>query len=358
MRQFYLDDFSLFTVIALAYCFLGGVFLLLTGQDPLLLWIGVVRSFSMFAMLALEFAPWWSYLIAGALILYFGNLRNLTMRKLANIVLAIILCSCFVFVFSMIKAYLPNIIPFWADPLFTRLDFALHFGINPRDLLSFLDSFTPDALTIAYHSGWVFIATFLPVLLITFDPCKTRSRQFIVLWAACWIVLGNFLALIFMSAGPIFVGYIDGVDPNIHGYARGFVEQENAKILHFLREKLWLAYSGNDPLAGSGISAFPSVHVGMAAVVGLYFIRLGSDIRAAASTPFRKNAALLTGWVAGIGTILLFLVLSVYLTWHYAVDGYAALIIIVALYALIRRSSLFGKKAQIHPSSGLNMPKA
>ncbi|MDE0590256.1 phosphatase PAP2 family protein [Halocynthiibacter sp. C4] len=311
-----------------------------------------------FAKFALELAPWWVYAILLLTLAVIGSSRKLTVHNLANAFFAIFLCAALTFMFSMIKVQFPKLMPFWADPMLTQIDQFLHFGNNPRALLAPLASISPDTLEIIYHSGWVFLATFFPVLLMAFDPCETRTKQFILLWASCWIVLGNLLAVAFMSAGPIFAGLVAGVDPDIHSAAITYVDQENASFLRHLREELWLVYTKQTEFVGAGISAFPSVHVGMASVLGLYMIRVGRDV--GQNTNKRSTQAVWkwAGRIAGLSTILLFLVLSVYLTWHYAVDGYAALIIIIALYALIRRSSLFSKKAQIHPSSGLNMPKA
>lgn len=354
MRRFNLDGFNLLAAVTLAYCIVGSLYLLAMNLNPLLLWLGIFRSLAIFVMLALDFAPVWVYVLIPIPILIFGTGRSITAHKIAKAVLAIVLCSTFTFMFSMIKFSMPDLVPFWADKMLAQLDLTTHLNNNPRDFLNFLSSFSPDSLTIVYHSGWVFLATFFPMLLIAFDPCETRTRQFILLWALCWVFLGNVMAIIFMSAGPIFAGLVPGVDPVYQASAQDLLNHDNAVILNFLREKLWVAYSSDSQVLGSGISAFPSVHVGMATVIGLYLMRLGADLGQSMQSELLKWA----GYIAGTGIIVLYLILSVYLTWHYAVDGYVSLIVMFAFYTFLRRSSIFDKKAPIPTATDLHMPNA
>ena len=336
-----MSELSLLFALTLFYCLAGAVFLHMTGAQPALLIYGVLYALPSFAAFALKFAPWWVYAILPVTLAIFGNVRNMTLKKAVSIVASIVLCSAFTFMFSMVKTQFPAAMPFWADDLFTRLDQLLHFGQNPRDFLQFMGWFGVSSLEKFYLNGWVFIATFFPALLIAFDPDEIRTRQFILLWAACWIVLGNLLALTFMSAGPIFVELVPGVDPDVHADVVGLLAREDAAFLLDLRNNLWDAYANGSKMVGTGISAFPSVHVGMATVFGLYLIRLGHDLRAQDAALHRHVPMHWAGTVAGVLIIAIFLVLSVYLTLHYAVDGYASLIVIWAIYVFLRRNSVY-----------------
>jgi len=72
-----------------------------------------------------------------------------------------------------------------------------------------------------------------------------------------------------------------------------------------LPQNLWNAFVNKEPGLGSGISAFPSLHVSMATLFALAAFRL------------RRSAGFL------MAAYLLFIVVgSVHLGWHYAVDGY------------------------------------
>ena len=75
------------------------------------------------------------------------------------------------------------------------------------------------------------------------------------------------------------------------------------------QKKLWKAYKENKTKLGSGISAMPSMHVSMAFLFAL--------------VGWRSNR--LIGLMLGIYTIII-LMGSVHLGWHYAIDGYAAIL--------------------------------
>jgi membrane-associated phospholipid phosphatase len=80
---------------------------------------------------------------------------------------------------------------------------------------------------------------------------------------------------------------------------------------------LWSNYLDKGSRVGTGISAFPSLHVAGAAWVAIF-----------ASSQFRKLSII--AW-AYFGLILIG---SVYLGWHYALDGLAGLAIAAAAWRL------------------------
>ncbi|MCP4182981.1 MAG: hypothetical protein GY761_06650, partial [Hyphomicrobiales bacterium] len=71
---------------------------------------------------------------------------------------------------------------------------------------------------------------------------------------------------------------------------------------------------------GVGISAFPSVHVGLITLNALF-----------AREIFPRLAGLAFAYVGII------LVSSVYLGWHYAIDGYVAIFVVYAIYWLMKK---------------------
>ncbi len=87
---------------------------------------------------------------------------------------------------------------------------------------------------------------------------------------------------------------------------------------------LWSNHQAGTSALGTGISAFPSMHVALAMVNALFLREIN---RSAGHAAF-----------AYVGLVLFS---SVYLGWHYAIDGYVSILIVLALHALMRR--LFGR---------------
>ena len=324
-------------VICLGYFLIGGLFLAATGDNPLDMLLGIGGSFMLFLQLATKMFPWWIYALAALPVVIVPGLRQRIWEQKLQGVAAIVYCTLFVMVFGNIKNSLPGLVPFWADPMFTRMDEVLHFGHTPHELLGWLSGLNLKSLSGLYMNLWVFPATYLPMLLIVFDGNAARRRQFIILWACAWILLGNIIALAFMSTGPIFQDLLPGGLVGSHMSALEMLERPDAQGLIAVKHHLWASYMDASNVVGSGISAFPSVHVGMATVLGLYIARIGHDgaktMRLAGARRVLRHGSAL----AGMAIIGVFLVLSVYLGWHFAVDGYASILVICGIYAWLTR---------------------
>lgn len=323
---------------ALAYIAIGVVFLYYVGINPLAFLVALPHSFQTLVSMAQLLVPWWGVPAVAVAMVAAGPVRRRLWQRKAQILSGVLLCGGLTMMFGLIKNNLPLIVPFWADDFFTHADRALHFGHAPYELLAWLAPLNTDGLLKFYMNGWVFFATFFPVLLIAFDDNAARRRTFTILWLGCWIGLGNVLALAFMSYGPIFADLFPGGPADLHQGALALLDRADASALMQVKMKLWYAYTGESGMLASGISAFPSVHVGMATVLGLYVARLGADI-ARAETLTRQAAAGLVLFARGAGGLYVaaYLVLSVYLGWHYALDGYASILVMGGAYLLLRR---------------------
>jgi len=82
-----------------------------------------------------------------------------------------------------------------------------------------------------------------------------------------------------------------------------------------LQDALWTNVDQRQGRLGLGISAFPSVHVGIAALVMVYFVSLSR-----VTAVFGIAYCALTQWS------------SVIYGWHYAIDGYASILMVIAVW--------------------------
>jgi hypothetical protein len=228
--------------------------------------------------------------------------RVSTPRRMAG---AVMLAALLVFhgLFTSTKTILVDIVPFTHDRLLANLDAALHGGDAWRRLV-LLRPLTP-ALQVLYSVGWVSAMLGVTAYACLEAPPALR-RQYLWSLLLCWVLLGNLVAAIGMSAGPVFYAGVLG-EHRFDGLIRSLDQLGVGGALD-CRALLWSAYVHHRAGVGTGISAFPSLHVSTAALLVLFLRRV--DRRVAA------------GALAFAAVIF---VSSVHLGWHYAVDGYAAM---------------------------------
>jgi hypothetical protein len=226
--------------------------------------------------------------------------------------------------FTAFKTMMPDMRGgFLYDSMQADIDRLLHLGYDPGPLLAGL----PSNLVMRTLIGWNYsilwsVLAFIPLYFIATARvgAQIRLRYFISLFAV-WIIVGNGLAYLFLSAGPAFYGEVTG------DHARF------AQVLTFVREGswtfgtpadfqayLWNNHQSGQSALGSGISAFPSVHIAVSMMNAL-FLR---EFSRAAGT-------------AGFAYVGIILVSSVWLGWHYAIDGYISILVVLLLHACIRR---------------------
>tara|TARA_B100001179_G_scaffold152796_1_gene111209 strand:- start:1677 stop:2525 length:849 start_codon:yes stop_codon:yes gene_type:complete len=211
--------------------------------------------------------------------------------------------------FTSAKNMIPSIIPFSWDLTLTNWDRFLHGGKLPWEILhDSIGSYTTTHILSTFYKIW-FIIKFGTMIWQAFAKENEELReQFFLSTLLSWIIIGTILATIFSSVGPCFYGklYPDSIDPYAELMAHIYAADALGKVYDVpAMEYLWSAYMGHSGGVFSGISAFPSMHVSLATIF------------------------MLTGWRISkfIGILftcffVLTLVGSVYLGWHYAVDGY------------------------------------
>lgn len=301
-----------------AYAFYGGRFLF-------------VFAF-FFPMLALLF-DW-------AVILHrFDRRRALAARHMfSNQRIASLLCGVvlmqvmvlFVGTFTAVK----NVLPVWQggfpyDRLHADIDKALHFGADPwRWLYAFGGH---DLVRVAVEWNYTtlyFVLCFGGLFFVVTSPAARSVRnRYLFEFMLVWIVVGNLLAGLFLSAGPAFYGFVTGDQvrfaEQLQFIAKGLGNPSSAARL---QAYLWDLYATRQFGFASGISAFPSVHVGLVMMNAL----------------FLKDRDWRLGAI-GFGYVALIMASSVYLGWHYAIDGYVAVVVVLGLHVALKKFAFPGR---------------
>ena len=209
------------------------------------------------------------------------------------------------------KKMMPEISPFSWDTAFANLDKAIH-GADPWQYLSALDVFY-EPMALVYSQLWHPIHTVI-TLIICVCAFKVRG-QYLLTYVSSWIIAGNIMPLFFMAGGPIFYERLTGNQRFVElSDALNAKARVNASGLN-LYDQLWQAYLVPSDFIGGGISAFPSLHV---AISTLLFLTARSFGRIPTLT--------------ALAFLIFTLIGSVNLGWHYAVDGYASLLIVWGLW--------------------------
>lgn len=210
------------------------------------------------------------------------------------------------------------------DPLFAQMDRMLFAGRDGWVVLrAVVDS--PEVtrwIDISYH-GW-FVPMSLGLLLCAFGGSasfRLRTR-YLLSYMLVWIVLGTVLAWYLPAAGPCFYERFVGPSPEFAAMmevlraddARLALDGGRVGALRIM-EHLGQNFGSGTLAVGAGISAMPSVHNGLAVLFALASWQID-----------RRLGIVMAGYA------LLIWIGSVYLGWHYAVDGIAAAVLTVLIW--------------------------
>lgn len=220
------------------------------------------------------------------------------------------------------RVSIPTVHPFAWGPTLDAWDVALH-GDRPWRLAHaiaaspVLAGWFPAVVDVTYTHVWA-LANLLLVLVLTVTPIQQRGQRVLVAYVLQLAVLGSCLAVVFSSAGPVYYGHVVAGPNPYAGLVPSLGQQLGAsRALSALNVQayLWHQHLAGNAGPTTGISAFPSMHVASSTLIAL------------ALRSWRR-------WAGVIGWAFVALVLfgSVYLGWHYAVDGYASIVGTLALW--------------------------
>jgi hypothetical protein len=214
-----------------------------------------------------------------------------------------------------LKPAIPAINPFSWDVAFMELDRVMHFGIDPWVILQPVLGFDYVTFAINMAYNFWFVALFSAWFWFGFQKQASELRmRFFLSYMLAWWIGGGLLAVLFSSAGPVYYDEL-GLSPNPYTGLFAYLNDADTRIpLWFLdtQQMLWDGYTGKGPALG--ISAMPSMHNASAVLFALAFAHVSKG---------------LGRFFAAYAVVIL--IGSVHLGWHYAIDGYAG--VLIALFS-------------------------
>lgn len=225
--------------------------------------------------------------------------------RLANAVHSTCLFMALISLFGAVKPTIPAINPFSWDETLIRIDRSLAGGVDPYVLTSavFGNVYGIVGLNFVYNFWLViFIGS---MVWVPWIGNRILRLRYIITSLLTWFVGGNLMAIFFSSAGPCFVRLLTGdttFDPLMTLLAD--IDRETGAVWALVaQEMLWKAHVANDGTI-SGISAMPSMHVGVSVILACVAWQFGGVVR----------------WLGAAFAVCIFIG-SIQLAWHYASDG-------------------------------------
>lgn len=233
--------------------------------------------------------------------------------------LLVVITLLFHSVYLSFKTSFTDFVPFHADEWLMKADRALHFGDIPWQLLAPVFSSALAVYVIDFlYTFWLLLNLYVILQQAFASKTPELRATFFLSYYIVWIVMGTMIALAASSAGPCYFQHVSSL-PNPYdaqmAFLNGLHQSTELNALAF-QVTLWDNHAKGLGGIINGISAFPSIHVAMAVIFALIGRHYGRIVR--------------WGSYAYLAVIMIG---SVVLNWHYAVDGYASMILTPLVWA-------------------------
>ena len=225
-----------------------------------------------------------------------------------KIIKVLFLLKLTLIIYCNLKQQIPIIHSSLWDKELLRVDHFFHFGYNPSLIaIKYLGNDIICWFFDIFYALW-YIIKFPIIIYFLITPSKKVHIRFFITYFSMWI-FGGLFALLFPSLGPIYThpDWFSHLNKPIASFLQGELMKNYELFVHSPGKYRIVSYEG--------IAAFPSLHVGIIAVFAISL--------------FKVNRLL--SYLMFIYLIII-QVGSVLLGWHYAIDGYFAIILAVSLY--------------------------
>ncbi|KQV28596.1 hypothetical protein ASC97_09045 [Rhizobium sp. Root1203] len=323
-----LADRWLYVAIA-SYCIVGFAVVVASGHGRTMAY-GLY--FAQWTLLFLLFMPIVAIVIdCFRTILRFNQKRPLALRRvlspqrLAHVIAGMALLMALM-IFQGTFTSIKNVLPvmrggFLYDRLLADVDARLAFGTDPWRLLHVFAKGHILFEIVDWNYGvlWFYVC-FIALFYVVTSPRAASVRvRYVSMFMLVWFVCGNILAGALISAGPAFYGAVTGDRDRFGDQLAALASGEWASKAALFQRYLWSLYESGATGLGSSISAFPSVHVGLIALNAF----------------FAAEVSRLLGVVA-FAYVAFVMASSVYLGWHFAIDGYTSVIVTALMHYGLR----------------------